>query len=64
MAETVVRTIQVNERVRKIGGDYSHTGRVAAIFQTAAGNTRCVVEFEYPVQGMLHIFRLDQLELA
>jgi hypothetical protein len=48
-------------RVRKIGGSFQHTGTVVADFYTRAGEPRIVVEFDQPVQGMLHIYRPDQV---
>lgn len=49
-------------RVRKVGGSFEHTGTVVASFFTTAGQERIVVEFDPPVQGMLHIYRTDQVE--
>lgn len=50
------------KKVRKVGGSYQHTGVVVAEFTTRAGEKRIVVEFDEPVEGMLHIFRPDQVE--
>ncbi len=50
-------------RVRKIGGDYQHTGIVVSVFAKCDGQTRIVVEFDAPVAGMLHIYRPDQVEV-
>lgn len=47
---------------RKIGGSFQHTGTVLAEFETLAGETRLVLEFDPPVAGMLHIYRPDQIE--
>jgi len=49
-------------RVRKIGGSFQHTGTIVSSFTTLAGEPRIVVEFDPPVQGMLHIYRPDQVE--
>jgi len=51
-------------RVRKIGGSYQHTGTVVAHFRILSGQLRIVVEFDPPVQGMLHILRPDQVEVT
>ena len=53
----------VGKRVRKIGGSYQHTGTVRVEFWTSKLQHRLVVEFDPPVQGMLHILRPDQLEV-
>ena len=53
----------LKKRVRKIGGSYQHTGTVVSEFSTMAGETRIVLEFDYPVDGMLHIYRPDQVEV-
>jgi len=50
------------KRVRKIGGSFQHTGRVVTVFHTTNKEVRIVVEFDPPVQGMLHIYRPDQVE--
>jgi hypothetical protein len=52
----------LRRRARKIGGSFQHTGTIAAYFTTAAGEPRVVLEFDAPVAGMLHIYRVDQLE--
>lgn len=49
------------KRVRKEGGSFQHTGTVVAEFKTTSGEVRIVVEFDEPVQGMLHIYRPDQV---
>ena len=51
----------INWRARKIGGSFEHTGTVIAVFQTTSGESRLVLEFDAPVQGMLHIYRPDQV---
>lgn len=50
-------------RARKIGGNFQHTGTLVAEFQTTMGETRVVLEFDAPVQGMLHVYRADQVEI-
>lgn len=49
------------ERVRKTGGSFQHTGVVVSRFHTTAGEPRIVLEFDAPVDGMLHIYRPDQV---
>lgn len=56
------RLFQRDRRVRKIGGSFQHTGTVVATFKTRAGAERIVLEFDAPVDGMLHIYRPDQVE--
>lgn len=51
------------QRVRKVGGSFQHTGTIVAAFFTTAGQPRIVLEFDAPTAGMLHIYRLDQVEL-
>lgn len=51
------------KRVRKLGGSFQHTGTVVAEFLTLAGEVRIVLEFDYPTEGMLHIYRPDQVEV-
>ena len=53
----------VGKRVRKVGGSFQHTGVVVAEFHTTAGQLRIVPEFDAPVDGMLHIYRPDQVEV-
>lgn len=53
----------LNKRVRKTGGSFQHTGTVVAEFNTTAGEPRIALEFDAPVQGMLHIYRPDQVEV-
>ena len=53
----------VGKRVRKSGGSFQHTGVVVAEFHTTAGELRIVLEFDSPVDGMLHIYRPDQVEV-
>jgi hypothetical protein len=53
----------LHKPVRKIGGSFQHTGIVVAEFVTRAGEPRCVLEFDYPTEGMLHIYRPDQFEV-
>lgn len=50
-------------RVKKVGGSFQHTGTVVAEFTTVEGNPRIVLEFDAPVNGMLHIYRPDQVEI-
>lgn len=50
-------------RVKKVGGSFQHTGTVVAEFVTTEGNPRIVLEFDAPVNGMLHIYRPDQVEI-
>ena len=54
----------VGKRVRKAGGSFQHTGIVVAEFHTTAGELRIVLEFDAPVDGMLHIYRPDQVEVV
>lgn len=49
------------KRVLKSGGSFQHTGTVVAKFTTLAGEARIVLEFDAPVQGMLHVYRPDQV---
>ena len=53
----------LGKRVRKSGGSFQHTGVVVAEFHTTAGELRIVLEFDAPVDGMLHIYRPDQVEV-
>lgn len=55
--------MKLNDRVKKVGGSFEHTGVIRAVFTTTHGADRVVVEFDPPVGGMLHIYRPDQLEL-
>lgn len=50
-------------RGRKIGGKYQATGFIVSLFQTTAGDERCVFEFDYPA-GMLHVFTTEQVEMG
>ena len=47
----------------KDGGSFQHTGTIVAEFKTTAGEDRIVLEFDEPVEGMLHIYRPDQVKL-
>lgn len=49
------------QRVRKIGGSFQYTGTIVSEFTTMSGEKRVVIEFDPPVQGMLHIYRADQV---
>lgn len=49
-------------RVRKVGGSFQHTGTVIAEFTTLSGKPRLVLEFDPPTEGLLHIYRPDQVE--
>lgn len=49
-------------RARKVGGNYQTTGTVVASFKTLAGKSMVVFEFDL-IQGMLHIFSVDQIEV-
>jgi hypothetical protein len=51
----------IGDRVKKTGGNYTHTGTVVAEFTTTSGAARIVIEFDAPVQGMLFILRPDQV---
>jgi hypothetical protein len=53
----------LGKRVRKTGGSFEHTGTVVAEFETTAGKRRIVLEFDPPLDGMLHIYRPDQVEV-
>lgn len=53
--------MNLGDNVKKVKG-YSYPGKVVAVFDTLAGETRYVVEAtgeEY--KGMLHIFNGEQL---
>ena len=54
----------LGKRVKKVGGSFQHTGVVVAEFTTTAGEPRIVLEFDAPVDGMLHIYRPDQVEVV
>lgn len=49
-------------KVVKRGGSFEHSGTVVSEFLTTAGQHRIVLEFDAPVEGMLHIYRPDQVE--
>jgi len=49
-------------RARKVGGSYQYTGTVVAEFLTTTKQPRIVLEFDAPVQGLLHIFNRNQVE--
>ena len=53
----------IGKRVKKNGGSFQHTGVVVAEFHTTTGELRIVLEFDAPVDGMLHIYRPDQVEV-
>lgn len=53
----------LSKKVRKIGGSFEHTGTVVSEFKTTAGEDRIVLEFDPPTDGMLHIYRPDQVEV-
>ncbi len=50
-------------RARKVGGNFQHSGTLVSEFQTTSGECRVVIEFDEPVQGMLHIYRPDQVAI-
>ena len=50
-------------RARKVGGDFQHTGTIIGEVQKTTGEWRVVLEFDSPTQGMLHIYRPDQVEI-
>ena len=50
-------------RARKLGGDFQHTGTIIGEVQKTTGEWRVVLEFDAPTQGMLHIYRPDQVEI-
>ena len=54
----------IGKQVKKVGGSFQHTGVVVAEFHTTAGELRIVLEFDAPVDGMLHIYRPDQVEVV
>ncbi len=55
-------SISVGDRVRKREG-FPFPGIVVAVFKTTAGLDRAVVECDVPeVKGILHIYRMNQLE--
>jgi len=49
-------------RARKLGGDFQHSGTIIGEVQKTTGEWRVVLEFDAPTQGMLHIYRPDQVE--
>ena len=52
---------KLGDKVQKVKG-YRWPGRVVAIFQTLAGETRLVVECTVPeISGALHIYNESQL---
>lgn len=53
----------VRAKVRKVGGSFQHTGTVVSEFSTTRNEKRIVLEFDYPVSGMLHVYRPDQVEV-
>lgn len=53
----------LNKRVVKDGGSFQHTGIVVSEFKTTQGADRLVLEFDTPVEGMLHIYRPDQVRV-
>jgi hypothetical protein len=53
--------VHVGDKVRKNGGSFGHTGTVVSVFRTLKGEYRLVLEFDAPVDGMLHIYRPDQV---
>lgn len=55
--------LKVGDKVNKTGGSFQHTGVVVAVFKTTLNQERIVVEFDAPVNGMLHIYRPDQVEV-
>lgn len=54
--------LRPGDRVTKVGGSFQHTGTIVATFFTSACQARLVLEFDAPVQGMLHIYRPDQVK--
>lgn len=55
--------IREGHRVQKIKG-YKWPGVVVSTFKTLSGEWRCVVECTTPeVQGALHIYNREQLEI-
>lgn len=54
--------IQVGDKIIKVGGNFQHTGTAVAVFKTLTGKDRVVIEFDAPVQGMLHVYTLEQVE--
>lgn len=54
-------TFNVGSKVRKTGGSFQHTGTVVSEFTTTRNEKRIVLEFDYPVSGMLHVYRPDQV---
>ena len=53
----------LGKHVMKMGGSFQHHGYVVSEFTTMAGEPRIVLEFAYPVDGMLHIYRPDQVRV-
>ena len=54
-------TFNVGSKVKKTGGSFQHTGTVVSEFTTTRNEKRIVLEFDYPVSGMLHVYRPDQV---
>ena len=50
----------VGDLVEKVGGDYTFSGQVVAVFEKISGQVRIVVEDD---RGILHIFSEKNLEL-
>jgi len=55
--------VRPQRRARKLGGDFQHTGTIIGEVQKTTGEWRVVLEFDSPTQGMLHIYRPDQVEI-
>lgn len=51
----------LGRKVMKTGGSIQHHGEVVSEFKTKAGEPRIVLEFAHPVEGMLHVYRPDQV---
>ncbi len=54
----------LGKRVNKVfGSGCTHTGIVIAEFKTLADEPRIVLEFDCPVEGMLHIYHPNQVRI-
>lgn len=59
--ETPIKKLKVGDVVIKAKG-YHFPGTIRAVFETARGDVRVVVEF-WNDTGLLHIFNEDQIDI-
>ena len=57
---SAVQTLNVGDKVRKVGGDYVFDGVIVSSFLKISGKVRYVVEDD---RGILHIFSEKNLKL-